>query len=417
MSGTTGLPLYSTYVGGPDADRMDRLLVDAAGNAYLSGRATAGLPVTSGAFRESPCDVCSFAAKWTASGAPVYLTYLPSSASSQGVDSSGAFYFGGGAQTDFPVTPGSFDNSFNGGPSDAYVAKLNPSGTALVYATFFGGAGHEYTSDLAVDSEGSVWFTGPVFPSSDSPREPAGWQPGYFLAKLDASGSGLLVHRSNIGAELAVDSQDNLFLWSSPEYGSQTIANPGGSLAKSCSDSYLAKLNKDGVLVYAQDAGKLIGFGAFGRPVVFGRTDPTRPPLDTPIWTLDLSETPRQFLSCTLGAASMRGANQIAPGEIVALVGAGLGPQAGVTFQLDQDGRVPRDLAGTHVRFNGEPAPILYAQNGQVNAIAPFTLIPGAPVTVEMEYNGSRARVTATVESFRPRFSRWTAQVQDRPQY
>ncbi len=37
LSGNTGLPLYSTYVGGPDADRMDRLLVDTAGNAYLSG--------------------------------------------------------------------------------------------------------------------------------------------------------------------------------------------------------------------------------------------------------------------------------------------------------------------------------------------------------------------------------------------
>ena len=164
LSGTTGLPLYSTYVGGPDADRMDRLLVDAAGNAYLSGGATAGLPITPGALRASPCDVCSFAAKWTASGAPVYLTYLPSRANSHGVDSSGAFYFGGAALADFPVTPESFDTSFNGGPSDAYVAKLNPSGTALVYATFFGGAGPDYTSDLAVDSEGSVWFTGPVFP-------------------------------------------------------------------------------------------------------------------------------------------------------------------------------------------------------------------------------------------------------------
>ena len=230
LSGTTGLPLYSTYVGGPDADRMDRLLVDAAGNAYLSGGATAGLPITPGALRASPCDVCSFAAKWTASGAPVYLTYLPSRANSQGVDSSGAFYFGGAALADFPVTPGSFDTSFNGGPSDAYVAKLNPSGTALVYATFFGGAGADYTSDLAVDSEGSVWFTGPVFPPSDSPGELAGWQYGYFLAKLDASGSRLLVHRSNIGAELAVDSQDNLFLSSSPELmeakPSQILAGP-----------------------------------------------------------------------------------------------------------------------------------------------------------------------------------------------
>ena len=165
-----------------------------------------------------------------------------------------------------------------------------------------------------------------------------------------------------------------------------------------------------------EGAGKLIGFGASGQPVVFGKTDPSRPPLDTPIWTLDLSVTPRQFLSCTLGAASMGGSNQIVPGEIVALVGSGLGPQTGVPFQLDQDGRVPRELAGTRVRFNGEPAPILYAQNGQVNAIAPFTLIPGPPVTVEVEYNVRERGLQPQWNRPGRRFSRWTGQVQDRPQ-
>ena len=43
---------------------------------------------------------------------------------------------------DFPTTPGAFDTSYNGG-GDAFVAKLNPAGSALVYATFLGGSGSD----------------------------------------------------------------------------------------------------------------------------------------------------------------------------------------------------------------------------------------------------------------------------------
>src|SRR4029079_13991878 len=49
---------------------------------------------------------------------------------------------------------------FGGGSNDAYVSKLDPSGTALVYSTYFGGTGSDEGNDLAVDPAGEVFVTG-----------------------------------------------------------------------------------------------------------------------------------------------------------------------------------------------------------------------------------------------------------------
>ena len=75
----------------------------------------------------------------------VYATFLGGSsddvASAIAVDGAGrAYVTGSTSSTDFPTTPGAFDTSYNGG-GDAFVAKLNPTGSGLVYATFLGGSG------------------------------------------------------------------------------------------------------------------------------------------------------------------------------------------------------------------------------------------------------------------------------------
>jgi hypothetical protein len=71
--------------------------------------------------------------------------------------------------TDFPVTPGAFDNAFSGGyGGDAFVAKLTPGGNALVYATYLGGNHHDYGEDLAIDSAGGLYLTGITY-SADFP--------------------------------------------------------------------------------------------------------------------------------------------------------------------------------------------------------------------------------------------------------
>ena len=103
---------------------------------------------------------------------------------------------------------------------------------------------------------------------------------------------------------------------------------------------------------------------------------------------IDLTAYPRGWAACLYNAASWGRLNQVAPGEIVSIMGAGLGPAQGSAFRLDAQGRVPTLTGGTEVLFNSVPGPVLYAQDGQVNAIVPFGVSPGSSLTVQVEYQG-----------------------------
>ena len=107
----------------------------------------------------------------------------------------------------------------------------------------------------------------------------------------------------------------------------------------------------------------------------------------------------------------------VAPGEIAAIFGTGLGPDAGVTGALDADGVLPATLGGVEVRFDGTPAPLFYAQSGQVNVQVPYTVAGSATVGVEVRYQGKlvgvgdRAGSALRARDARPRHqSRWLAQ-------
>ena len=70
-----------------------------------------------------------------------------------------AYVTGTTGSTDFPTTPGAFDTTFNGG-RDAFVTKLNASGSALAYSTFLGGTESDSGQGIAVDRDGRVYVTG-----------------------------------------------------------------------------------------------------------------------------------------------------------------------------------------------------------------------------------------------------------------
>src|SRR5207245_880879 len=137
---TAGTALvYSTFLGGGDFDAGYGIAVDAAGNAYVTGRTdSANFPTTMGAFDTTfhggPAD--TFVTKLNGAGtALVYSTFLGGSSEDEGqgiaVDVAGnAYVTGSTASADFPATPGAFDTTFNGGGFDAFVTKLNAAGTA-----------------------------------------------------------------------------------------------------------------------------------------------------------------------------------------------------------------------------------------------------------------------------------------------
>jgi len=99
--------------------------------------------------------------------------------------------------SDFPTTAGAFDTSFNGGIYDAFVTKLNPSGSALVYSTFLGGSSSEMAFNIALDASGEAYVTGYTY-SSDFPTTAGAFDTIYkgnydaFVTKLNPSGSALV---------------------------------------------------------------------------------------------------------------------------------------------------------------------------------------------------------------------------------
>jgi uncharacterized protein (TIGR03437 family) len=93
-------------------------------------------------------------------------------------------------------------------------------------------------------------------------------------------------------------------------------------------------------------------------------------------------------MTLTLAHSATFSASYAVPGEIVTLLGFGIGPQEGVSAQRGAKGLLPTMLGGVRVLFDGTPAPVLYAQLGQVNAQVLFELSGQTATTVTLTYNG-----------------------------
>jgi hypothetical protein len=199
--------LYSTFIGGSSYDAANYVAVDAAGYAYVAGTTTSrDFPTTAGAFQRTytaraELALDTFVVKLDPSGASlVYSTYLGGGYSDVpgglAIDADGNAYVAGQALSpDFPVTPGAYDTTAPNGYDKAFVTKLNPSGTALVYSTFL--AAYSSASGIALNFSGRTFVSGstfsPNFPTTTGAyqRTPSG-DGDAFLVELNAQGSALL---------------------------------------------------------------------------------------------------------------------------------------------------------------------------------------------------------------------------------
>jgi len=228
---------YSTYLGGSRSDFGVGIAVDSGGNAYVTGSTVSNdFPTTTGAVQASVLTICqpfpgcnteyAFVTKLNPTGsALVYSTYFGGTARNDGtgiaVDSAeNAYVTGETSSTDFPTTPGAFQpiqRSLNGG-YNAFITKLNPDGSGLVYSTYLGGAagsrtqqsfstGGDSARGIAIDSAGNAYVTG-ITDSIDFPTTPLAYQPvnhgalnkvsNAFVTKLNNTGS-LLVYSTYLG--------------------------------------------------------------------------------------------------------------------------------------------------------------------------------------------------------------------------
>jgi uncharacterized protein (TIGR03437 family) len=330
--------------------------VDPTGAAYIAGNTYgAGVTGTPGAFRTK--GIGAFVAKVNPAGTGlVYLTllgaanYIPSVApgSNPGTlvtaiaaDSAGNAYIAGATtDPDFPATAGAFQTKLSvasqpavypAPPSDAFVAKLNPTGSAMVWATFLGGSGSDSAQAIAADPTGAVWISG-VTKSTDFPIS-FGWPDGSeFMAELTPSGSGL----------------------------SYAARFPMASVATA---------------LIADAKGAIHAAGAAGLVSTFM---PGSAPGQTP--------DPRLF--GLVNAAGGLLAGRIAPGELISIYGFNLGPDVPVSSQFDDAGLLPTSLAAAELFINGIAAPMLYVSGTRIDVVSPVELVSSTVTSLRLTLNG-----------------------------
>jgi hypothetical protein len=191
-------------LGGSGFDIATDIAIDSLGNAYVTGDAVAGFPVTPGAFQTSTTSGDAFVTKLNATGtALVYSTFLGGNSTDTGsgiaVNSAGNAYVAGDtASSNFPVTPGAFQSGIAGGGGfDAFVTKLSPAGDALVYSTYLGGNDTDFGNDIALDTAGNATVVGSTS-STDFPTTPDATQSGHagvsdaYITRFNATGTALV---------------------------------------------------------------------------------------------------------------------------------------------------------------------------------------------------------------------------------
>lgn len=223
--------VYSTFLGGTGGETANDCIALLNGEAYVVGTTTSSdFPVTPGAFQTAPGSgfIEGFVTKFNVAGsALVYSTYLGGNGEDRAfgvaVDSLGHAYVTGLTDSgDFPTTPGAFQTTLVG--QDAYVTKFNPTGTALVYSTFLGGALNNDEGDsIRLDNLNNAYVTGTTS-SADFPTTPDAFQstisPGnhVFITELNSSGSDLIYSTflggsgTDIGSDIALDPSGNFYL-------------------------------------------------------------------------------------------------------------------------------------------------------------------------------------------------------------
>jgi len=323
---------YSTYLGGSGVDSCAGIAVDSAGNAYVTGTTgSTDFPTANPLQATNHGSGDAFVTKLNAAGsALVYSTYLGGSGSDQGngiaVDSSGDAYVTGETwSTDFPtVNPLQATNKESGANWTAFVAKLNPAGSALVYSTYLGGSGYYSASvgnsgydeafGIAADSAGNAYVTGSTrssdFPTVN-PLQPTcgGCSNGFptaFVAKLNPAGSALVYSTylggsgngglGDSGSGIAVDAAGNAYVTG---YTSSTNFPTADPLQPTCGGcplyqtAFVAELNPTGsALVYSTylggsdfDMAVGIAVDSSGNAYVTGWTQSTDFPTVNPLQT------------------------------------------------------------------------------------------------------------------------------------
>ena len=326
--------VYSTFLGAPLGEAVNGIAVDGAGHAYVAGSTTsADFPVTPGAMQAAKgagATDDAFVAKFNPTGnGLVYSTFLGGSAADAAtaiaVDAAGnAYVTGTTASTNFPTANAVQAAKGAGTTTDAFVAKLNAAGNALVYSTYLGGGGVDAGRGIKVGPAGDAYLGGSTdstnFPTANALQAtlaagtcpttavPANPCSDAFVARLNPAGSALAFSTylggsgPDVANGIAVDGAGDVYVAGSTRSNNFPTASPfqgahgGGTCptdtipAALCTDAFVAKLPASGTALAwstylgggAADSAAAIAVDAAGDPYVTGAAASTNFPTAAP---------------------------------------------------------------------------------------------------------------------------------------
>ncbi|MBN8886222.1 MAG: SBBP repeat-containing protein [Rudaea sp.] len=298
--------MYTTILGGSGQDFGHAIAVDSQGRAYVTGYTrSADFPTKSAIQNQYAIGTTqnAFVTRLDVHGALSYSTYLGGESSDTGegiaVDANGnAYVTGYTSSSRFPTTQGALQTNLNG-LQNAFVAKIAPSGSTLVYSTLLGGNDYDFGSGIAIDTAGNAYVTGTTsfIQSSTFPvtahayqAKQGGGSSDAFVSKLSADGSTLLYstflggNGYDAGRSIAVDTGGNAYVAGFTQSKAfPTTAGVVQPTLKGTTDAFVAKLSSDGsTLVYStylggsgSDSAYSIAVGANGNAYVTGFTQST----------------------------------------------------------------------------------------------------------------------------------------------
>ena len=267
-----GALTYSTYLGGSGQDEAHAVAVDASGNAYITGQThSTNFPTLNPFQALGGGNGYAFVTKLSAAGALQYSTYLGGPVYNVGygiaVDSAGDAYVVGATAGGFPLQNAAqptFGGGTGPGTTDAFVAKLGPSGSNLVYSTYLGGPGADLGVRVALDSSNQAYVAGVTtgsFPVLNA------FQPSYgggpddgFVAELNSSGT-RVTYASYLGGAgddyataIAVDSTGAVYVAGVAGAGFPTVNAYQSTFEGSTYDAFVAKIGPSGFSIFPDTA-------------------------------------------------------------------------------------------------------------------------------------------------------------------
>ncbi len=397
-----GQVVSSKILGGTNYEGLTGLAGDAQGGVYLTGSTLSqNFPVTPGAFQtEFPGPYeASFVARLDADGSLRYATYLDASIQSIAVDPQGEAVLVGTRRTsgflarmdangstltyqsppipgtprlvrltpegdllvagdtvadDFPVTPGAYSSRrrstqcLSGGRyprpgGDLFVMKLRAQDQRPAFSTLIGGECPSTPGSLELDADGNVTLAVQTWASGFPLRQPV----------LASGGNAVIVKLSGDGASLL--------------YGTYLDAAAMPVTASGPDNSVYAGVSRNGDVLLLK-----LETAAEG--------------------PAELNRVANAFSGISAG---------VVPGALMTLSGRNLGPEDGVDLGLNSKQRLPLELAGTRVLFDGVPAPILATSPARVICVAPHSL--SSWTGIQVEFHGQRSNeVLLPVLSVKP---------------